>query len=251
MENQGDSSRDRRGLGNKLLIFGVIIGLCLIIAAGIGSYTFYFIRTKGDTLWVTGSVKQKVVSDLAKWTGGYSRNIPVEDLTVGYAKMKEDEKITIEFFKSYGFTEKDILISPVFMESPFQYDPNVPKEYILRQNVEIQSGDIAKITDMTKNAQILIEKGVIFSTFSLEYYYTKLPELRIALLKDAAQDAKMRAQKIAESTGLSVGSIKSADAGIVQVLQVNSNAVSDWGTYDTSTVEKEVMVTVTAQFNLK
>jgi len=46
MENMQESARGGRGLGNKLLIFGVIIGLCLIIAAGIGSYTFYFIRTK-------------------------------------------------------------------------------------------------------------------------------------------------------------------------------------------------------------
>ena len=159
MENLQGSARGERGLGNKLLVFGLIIGLCLIIAAGIGSYTFYFIRTKGDTLWVTGSVKQKVTSDLAKWTGGFSRNIPMENLTAGYAQMKLDESITVEFFKSYGFTEKDILISPVFMESPFQYDPNAPKEYILRQNVEIQSNDIAKIAEMTKNVQIIIEKN--------------------------------------------------------------------------------------------
>jgi hypothetical protein len=251
MENLQDSASGRRGLGNKLLVFGVIIGLCLIIAAGIGSYTFYFVRTKGDTLSVTGSVKQKVVSDLAKWKGQFSRNIPMEDLNSGYARMKQDENILIQFFKEYGFTDKDILVSPVYMEAPFQYDPNAAKEYILRQNVEIQSSDVAKITDMTKNTQSLIEKGVIFSTFSLEYYYTKLPELRIALLKDAATDAKMRAEKIAESTGLSVGSIKSANAGIVQVLQVNSNDISDWGTYDTSTIEKEVMVTITAIFNLK
>ncbi len=251
MENLQDSASGRRGLGNRLIIFGVVIGLCLIIAAGIGSYTFYFVKTKGDTLAVTGSVKQKVVSDLAKWKGQFSRNIPMEDLKSGYTQMKQDESIVIEFFKGYGFTEKDLLISPVYMDSPSQYDPNAPKEYILRQNVEIQSNDVAKITDMTKNSQVLIEKGVIFSTNSLEYYYTKLPELRIALLKDAAGDAKMRADKIAESTGLTVGSIKSANAGIVQVLQVNSNDISDWGTYDTSTIEKEILVTVTAIFNLK
>src|SRR4030042_1603462 len=159
MENLQDSASGRRGLGNKLLIFGVIIGLCLIIAAGIGSYTFYFIRTKGDTLFVTGSVKQKVTSDLAKWTGGFSRNIPAENLKEGYAQMKQDKEIVLQFFKDNGFDQRQVLISPVFMEAPFQYDPNAPKEYILRQNVEIQSNDVVTIASMAQNVQMLIDKG--------------------------------------------------------------------------------------------
>jgi uncharacterized protein len=251
MNNVNEDTHGKKGLGGKLIIFGVILGICLIIAAGIGSFTFYKVRTGTDTLTVTGSVKQKVTSDLVKWTATFQRNIPQEDLKNGYTQMKADEALVLAFFKDNGFDESVVRITPVFMEAPFQYDPNAPKEYILRQNVEIQSSEIQKITSMAKNTQVLIDKGVIYSTNSLEYYYTKLPELRIALLKDAASDAKMRAQKIAESTGLQVGSIKSANAGVVQVLQVNSTDVSDYGAYDTSTIEKEVMVTVTAIFNLK
>lgn len=251
MNNVNEDIHSKKGLGGKLIIFGVILGVCLIIAAGIGSFTFYKVRTGTDTLAVTGSVKQKVTSDLVKWTATFQRNVPQEDLKNGYAQMKTDEALVLAFFKDNGFDESVVRITPVFMEAPFQYDPNAPKEYILRQNVEIQSNEIQKITSMAKNTQVLIDKGVIYSTNSLEYYFTKLPELRIALLKDAASDAKMRAQKIAESTGLQVGSIKSANAGVVQVLQVNSTDVSDYGAYDTSTIEKEVMVTVTAIFNLK
>jgi uncharacterized protein len=251
MNNTNEDMHGKKGLGGKLIIFGIILGICLIIAAGIGSFTFYKVRTGTDTLTVTGSVKQKVTSDLVKWTATFQRNVPQDDLKNGYTQMKTDEALVLAFFKDNGFDESAVRITPVFMEAPFQYDPNAPKEYILRQNVEIQSSEIQKITSMAKNTQVLIDKGVIYSTNSLEYYYTKLPELRIALLKDAASDAKMRAQKIAESTGLQVGSIKSANAGVVQVLQVNSTDVSDYGAYDTSTIEKEVMVTVTAIFNLK
>ncbi|MCL4378770.1 MAG: SIMPL domain-containing protein [Actinobacteria bacterium] len=238
--------------GNKLIIFGVILGICLIIAAGIGSFTFYWVRSqKTDTLTVTGSVKKEVTSDLAKWTSTFQRNVPIDSLKDGYTQMANDQQAVLKFFKDQGVDVSKVLISPVFMENPSKYDPNAPKEYILTQNVEIQSNDVNKITSMAKNTQVLIEEGVIFSTNTLEYYYTKLPDLRISLLSDAAADAKKRAQKIAESTGLVVGSIKSANAGVVQVLRVNSNEISDYGTYDTSTIEKEVMVTVTAIFNLK
>ncbi|MBN1299007.1 MAG: SIMPL domain-containing protein [Actinobacteria bacterium] len=241
-----------RSRSSRLVLFGIIIGLCLIISASIASATFYIVRTRQpETLAVTGSVKQKVTSDLAKWSGVFQRNIAAEDLKSGYEQMQQDKKIVLSFFEENGFDESQVLISPVFMEAPFQYDPNAPQEYILRQNVEIQSSDVAAVTSMAQNVQVLINQGVVYSTNFLEYYYSKLPELRIELLKYAVADAKQRAEKIAESTGLEVGSIKSANAGVVQVLQVNSTDISDYGAYDTSTIEKEVMVTVTAIFELR
>lgn len=52
-------------------------------------------------------------------------------------------------------------------------------------------------------------------------------------------------------SGKKVGSLKSVSMGVVQVLQPNSVDVSDYGMYDTSTVEKEIMITVKATFTLK
>ncbi len=39
--------------------------------------------------------------------------------------------------------------------------------------------------------------------------------------------------------------------GVVQVLPPSSTEVSDYGAYDTSSIEKEVMVTVKASFRLR
>ena len=236
---------------NKLIYFGVIVGICFIIGILVFSFAFYKVRTADNSMWVTGSFKQKVNSDLAKFSAGFSRNVPMEDLKSGYSQMKSDEEIVKKYFTDAGFNEKDILISPVYMDAPFMYDQNAAKEYILRQSVEIQSKEIQKITDLSKNIQNLINQGVIFSVNSLQYFVTNLPELRINLLADAVKDAKARAQKIAEGTGKKIGTIKTANMGVVQVLPVNSTDVSDYGTYDTSTIEKEVMITVTVLFTLE
>jgi uncharacterized protein len=236
---------------NKTLYFGLILGICLIISALIASYTFYLVRTPEDTLSVTGSVRERVTSDLAKWTSDFSRTVPAHDLKLGYDQMKIDQDLVMEFFLENGFEESDISISPVFMEQLYMYDPNAPKENALRQIVTIQSNEIEKITYMAKNTQKLIDAGVIFSIQSLEYYYSKLPELRISLIPAAINDARSRAQKIAEGSGKEIGVIKSANLGVVQVLPVNSTEVSDWGAYDTSTIEKEVMIPVNVIFTLK
>lgn len=236
---------------NKIIYFGIILGVCLIISACIASYTFYIARQPEDLLYVTGSVRQQVTSDMAKWVGVFSRTVPTEDLKSGYTLMLQDEKTVKEFFKANGFAENDFSITPVFMEQLYLYDYNAPKENILRQTVIIQSNDVNKITFMAKNTQQLIDAGVIFATQSLEYYFTELPKLRIELIPDAISDAKMRAQKIAEGSGKTITSIKSANLGVVQVLPVNSTEVSDWGTYDVSTIEKEVMIPVTVTFAIK
>lgn len=236
---------------NKIIYLGIILGISFIIGIIINSQTNYRIRQLDNTLSVTGSAKQKVTSDVVKWTSSFSRTIPIEKLNDGYTQMKNDEESVLKFFKDNGIDEKNITVSPVFLEQPFKYDPNAPREYNLRQTVEVQSNDVQKITDLAKDTQTLIEEGVVFSTEMLGYYYTKLPELRVNLLSDAIKDAQSRAQKIAESSGKSVGSIKSASMGVVQVLPVNSIEISDYGTYDTSSIEKEVMVTVKALFTLK
>jgi hypothetical protein len=239
------------GKNNKIIYFGIIVGACFIIGILIFSMFFYKTRAQENTMWVTGSVKQQVTSDIAKFSASFSRNMPADDLKSGYSQMKRDEDIVKQFFKEAGFNEDSMSISPVYMDAPFMYDPNAAKEYILRQYVEIQSDEVQKLTDLSKNIQKLVDEGVIFSISNLQYFISNLPELRINLLADAVKDAKARAQKIAEGTDKKIGTIKTANMGVVQVLPVNSTEVSDYGAYDTGTIEKEVMITVTVLFTLE
>jgi hypothetical protein len=236
---------------NKIFYTGIALGLCFIIGMSINAGFNYKAKQLDNTLSVTGSAKQQIISDIAKWRSSFSRTVEVSKLNMGYSQMKSDENFVIAFLKDNGIDEKDMIISPVTMSQNYKYDQYGPEEYTLRQTIEIQSQDVNKITQITKDTQSLIEKGVIFSSDSLEYYYSQLPELRVSLLSDAIKDAKARAQKIAESSDKSVGAIKSASMGVVQVLPVNSIEISDYGSYDTRTIEKEVMVTVKALFNLK
>lgn len=232
-----------------ILFSSLILGISLIIGTGVVSRTVYNIKQLNDTLSTTGSTKQKVASDLAKWKSGFSRTALASGLQTGYAQMKNDEKEVMKFLKNGGVNTDQIVISPIAMSE--NYKPNyTEKEYFLTQNIQVSSEDIEKITKLSKDVQPLIDKGVIFSTQAVEYYISKLPELRIALLSDAMKDAKARAEKIAESSGKKIGAVQSADMGVVQVMSVNSVDVADFGAYDTSNIEKEVMVTVKAVFRL-
>ncbi len=228
-----------------------VLALGLIISALIASYTFYAIRSFENTLVVTGSAKTSVTADSVKWSSSFSRTVSESALQTGYAQMARDSKIVQDFFTKEGIAADKVTLSPIFVEQNYRYDSsgqNLPREYTLRQTVTISSNEVQKINQLAKNVQGIINQGVIFSTQSPEYYYSKLAELRVSLLEDAVKDAKARAEKLASSSGRQVGVLKSAASGVVQVLAPNSVEVADYGQYDTGTVEKDVMITVRATF---
>ncbi len=235
---------------NKLLIFGLIIGASLIIAAGIIARTFLDVKNLDNIISVSGSAKQRVTADSARWTGNFSRSVIKDQLKDGYNQMKADEKIINNFFVAQGFKDK-FEISPVFMNEIYKSDANAPKEYNLIQNIEIKSNDVNKMKELAKNSDKLAEQGIIFSANPVEYYYSKLPEIRISLLPEAIKDAKKRAEAIADSSNKKVNTIKSVTMGVVQVMPVGAVEISDYGSYDTSGIEKEVMVTAKTVFGLK
>ncbi len=239
----------------ELYIMPVIIGLSLILSTLIASFTYNNAKT-GDTISVTGSAKKSVVADTVKWNTGIMRTVRLDDLKNGYSVMARDLSSVQEFLTKKGVSASDISISPVVMEENWSGDNKYvspgDKLYNLRQPITIQSKEVDKISDVAKSVSELAGKGVVLSTFgSIEYYYSKVPELRVSLLSDAVKDAKARAEKILEPSGGKVGKMKTASSGVVQVLPKNSLEISDYGTYDTMSKEKEVMVTVRATFTIK
>jgi len=94
-----------------LQIPAIILGLSLILSVVIlGSY-LYKIRALDNTLTVTGSARQKVVSDTGKFIGRFSRTVSIDDLKKGYQLMKSDQAKVVAYFKSQGI--EDVKISPV------------------------------------------------------------------------------------------------------------------------------------------
>ncbi len=231
--------------------FGLILGLSLIISFGLASFTFYKLRSM-DYISTTGSAKKAVLADKVKWSSSISRETTVSNLKLGYTKIDADLKAVKDFFVANGISLESMTISPVFMYEVYEQYPSADKKYNLSQSIEINSTDVQKIEALSKNTNsLIVDKGVFFSTGSVEYYYSKLPEARVELLGDAVADAKARAEKLAEAGGKHVGTMKSASSGVVQVMSANSVEVSDYGMYDTSNINKEIMVTVKASFEIK
>jgi uncharacterized protein len=238
----------------KLLLFGTILGIALIIGTSIIAWSLITIKANQNQITVSGSSRADIVSDSVKWTGSFSRIITADGTKDGYVQMKKDENAVRKFLTGNGVATSEINIYPVMMQQNYDYkstNTNAPTQYTLSQTVEVRSSDVNKIKDLAANIQPLIDQSVFFSTTALEYYYTKLADMRISLLPDAIKDAKARADKIAEGSGKKIKSIANVDMGVVQVVSPNSVDISDYGSYDTSSINKQIMITVKAVFNLR
>jgi hypothetical protein len=232
----------------------IVLSIAFIVGSLIGGVFISQIKNTANSLSTTGSAKMSVTSDLAKINASFSRTVSESGLSNGYVSMKRDEDKIKAFLVSKGLAETEFTILPISLSERYDYSPDAaskPKQYDLRQEVKIESSDTAKITTLASASGELINQGVFYQSYGVQYFYSKLSEARIQLMEDAIKDAKVRADEIAKGAGSRVGKILTASSGVVQVLAPNSLDVSDYGSYDTSTPEKEIMVTVRATFKVK
>lgn len=232
------------------LFVPLIIGASFVLSALVGALAFYGVHSLDNVLVVTGSAKVHVTADTVKWRLNVVKKVSEAGITAGYPMLVNDLGAVKAFLKANNIPEDAVTVSQVFVEEIYNYNQNAggPRQFNLRQEVTVQSKDVVAVDALSKNVSELAGKGVFLSGNYLEFFVSNLPELRISLLADAVKDAKARATEIAKAGDKRVGSLKSASSGVVQVLAPNSIEISDYGTYDTQSLEKEVMVTARATF---
>jgi uncharacterized protein len=84
----------------------------------------------------------------------------------------------------------------------------------------------------------------------VEYYFSKLVEIKKELIGAAVLDARQRAEAIAKHSGTKIKGIHSARVGVFQITEPYSTEVTDSGIYNVNTKRKDVTVTVHVTFNL-
>jgi hypothetical protein len=252
--------------GLALVIMSIILGASLFASAFWVSGMIYKVKALNFSISVTGSAEKIVKSDVVKWSSNFSRTTTPELLKEGSGQMKADLDIILKKFNDSGIKDDEITvqtltISPVCVSSNnVMYDQygnqtcsgNNLSGYTLQQSILIESSEIDKVTKLTQEAAgYFIDQGIIFESKIVEYYYNKLADLKMDLISEATKNAQERAAKIATSTGASLGNLISASTGVFQVTSVNSTEISDYGYYDTSSIDKKVTAIVRTSFNLE
>jgi hypothetical protein len=223
----------------------VIVGIALVVCAFVVRSTIIQIKGFGRTIQVTGAAFKPITSDFAIWEGNLQTS--AISLSAASAKLGRDVEAVKAFMASAGFKEGEFEIGPVQVYRSYDREGQ-PTAYNLSQQVRTQAPDVARITQLSTAASALIQQGVELTSQPPRYVYTKLEDVKIEMIKAATENAKLRAQQLAETAGQEVGAPTSARVGVFQIRPIHSQEVSDYGINDVSSIEKEIVCTVNISF---
>ncbi|MBW7952015.1 MAG: SIMPL domain-containing protein, partial [Chitinophagaceae bacterium] len=118
--------------------------------------------------------------------------------------------------------------------------------------VKVESKNIELVEKISREVTELLQKGIEFTSLKPSFYFTKLHELKIDLLAKAAADAKLRAETIAKSSGISISSLKHAVTGVFQITGTNDNEEYSYGgSFNTSSKFKTASITIRSEYLCK
>lgn len=239
---------------NTSIIVVSIATIGIILATFILGKSIKNRNSTDNTISVTGLGTKQFTSDLITWSGSFSRTN--SNLRDAYNSLNSDKKEIQNYLKSKGIKDNEFIFSAVNIEKKYNYytDANGYSHssftgYELSQNISIESKEVEKIENIARNITDIIDLGIEFTSSSPQYFYTKLAEVKQQMIADATKDAQQRAQKIAQNAGSSLGDLKKATMGVIQITAPNSNEdYSYGGAFNTHSKQKEASITIKLEY---
>ncbi|GAD49394.1 hypothetical protein NT2_05_03150 [Caenibius tardaugens NBRC 16725] len=194
---------------------------------------------------VRGLAERDVKADLATWTIAYSAT--AGDLPTAQASVDRDSTAIRAFFKELGFPDDAIQPTGVNVSN---FTNNGVQQFTVRQRMTLRTTDIARAERAVKRQFDLVRRGVVLEEGSgMAYTFTKLNDIKPAMVAEATKDARASAQQFAKDSATSVGGIKQATQGYFSVEARDGDSGGGWGVSDTP--YKKVRVVTTVDFYLR
>jgi uncharacterized protein len=246
------SGRYQRGQSTVgFLALGVALAVGLIIAAWIVAGSLERIKLAGDKIVVKGYAEEKVVSDAGSWRAIVSMRGP--NLETAYRGLEANSTRLVQLIEAEAGDKASLRPGVVSTQTIYEFGPGGVQTgrisgYELNRVIEVTSGDVALIGRIATAASTLISEGVALNAMPPQYFYSNLNDVKVRLIGAATKDSLLRAEQFAANSGVTVGPLRSASQGVFQITAPNSTETADYGSYDTSTVEKLVKAVVTVEY---
>lgn len=239
---------------NNGLIIGLISGITLIITTVILSNAYKFKYNNINTINVTGNAKTDFESDIVKWSASYNRKSM--DLSGASEQLSEDRNLVKNFLIQQGINESEIQFNAINIQREFSYHTDSYGNsrstfagYSLSQQVSVESKDLSKVDNASREISGLLSQGVELSSNPPSYYFSGLEDLKLQLISQASENARQRAQNIASESGTKLGKLVKADLGVFQITGQNDNEEYSYGgVFNTSSRHKTANITVKANY---
>ncbi len=243
------------------------LALGLVGSTYIAATTWRDVRKQPEknNIRITGSAKKRIVSDLIQWSATIESK--GSDRTAAYVSLKVGTDKAVEFLKAQGIKPDDIKTQSASITEEFEMvredkvlpGTTVPLRTETRKSIGframqvvfVSSSNVPQIEKASREITSLLEQGVFVTSNSPNYYYTRLGELKLEMLAEAAKDARNRAENILRSAGnTGIGALVDSSMGIININPANSTETSTEGNNDTSSYEKDIITIIRAEYKV-
>lgn len=250
--------RVRINLLSSVVVVALGVTVSLITSTAVASRAY---RARGEmadngnrTLVVKGAARKRIRSDIANW------HVRVQgegaDLPKAYEALQKSLGRVEEYLTGQGFAATETWRSAIDTQTIYQRDrdgktTNQIEKYLLTRSVGLTTDRLEAVERAAVDITQLIRDSILVVSCAPEYHFTRLADLKIAIMGDASKDARARADEIARNAGCRVAEVRDARMGVLQVTPPLSTEVSDSGLLDTSSIEKDVQAVVTVTFGIR
>lgn len=245
--------------------FFILIGFIILGSYFTSGLNNISVLTNAQGITVSGTSERFVTSDRAT----ISLNLIIDDSNIsndaGVKKITDARDSLVKYLVNFSIDGKDIDVKPMSSVSMCtirdknSWDTCLGKKYTeYMLNIDVSSNDVLKIKDLSLNINNYINnelssyfQNVNLNVNSAQYFYTRLSSIKTEMLNEATKNAFERADAIARSTGDRAGSVITASQGVFQITSKDSVDTSDYGSYDTNTIDKKITAVVRVSFKVK
>ncbi|MHC4224848.1 MAG: SIMPL domain-containing protein [Planctomycetota bacterium] len=249
--------RIRTDLIRSAVVVALGVTASLIVSTAVAARAY---RGRGEdvsrdrrTLSVKGLARKRIRSDVAVWEIEVKGEAAA--LEGAYDALESGMEQVLAFLNKRGFQETEVAFGAIRTETHYRHDAEGKQTrgvaaYTLRRELTVTSGEVERVAVTAGEVTRLIREGVLVVSSAPEFYYSRIADLKIELMGLASRDARTRAEEIASNAGSSVGTVRSARMGVLQITRPHSTEVSSYGIYDTDTIDKDVRAVVSVTFGV-
>ena len=240
----------------------VILGLLVGAGAALGGYFvgqgFYQGRRAERYVSVKGLAERDVKADLAVWTLSFSTT--GADIGAVSTVSERDRDLVRTFIAKSGFTDHEIEPLPTRVNDQFANlmgPPNVEaaRRYVITAGFEIRTTKVDAVREASQLTGDLIRQGVVLDGRPIEsdaanpaYLFTRLSDIRPAMLAQATKSARALAQQFAADSNSHLGAIRRATEGVFQVMSRDGEVPNP--TEERASIEKKLRLVSTIDYYL-
>lgn len=240
-------------MNDRPVLRTILLAVAIALAGGLVGGGLANFRMAERYVSVKGVAERTVKADVGLWPLRWVST--ANALDVAQRKVEADRRAVVAFLARHGLdsTQTELQrLEVVDTEANEYQQARAASRFIVRMTLMVRTSEPEKIRVASQDIGVLVAAGVVLSSgdgygSGPTYLFTRLNDLKPAMLAEANVNARTAAQQFAKESHSRVGGIRRASQGVFEILPRDQAP----GIMEGSQLQKSLRVVSTVDYFLK